>query len=144
MDTYRIPWLPSIMTGFGGVASYLEDTEDVDFFLVKAVGSSQICIVSPPGDYAPYEFDVSNRSNPHFPAWESLVSLPANEDPLRKCVTPKEVPLLAEKMTPPNFETDTEIGFFVIRVFSTAPPNSDRPYWIETPGITVETPGDNG
>ena len=131
---YRIPWLPSNLTAFGRAWGYLEDDLDEDYFQVKAVNDSEVCLRSPI-DSQPYSFSLSSPTNPKTPIWQSKSLSPDPENPHVQCVTPNKVSGLKELMKTVEGTFANKIGLFVIRVHHLGIPNSDRPYWIDTPGI---------
>lgn len=139
-NTRRIPWLPSNLTALGRAWSYLESEDDVDYFRVKVVGTSEICVRSPVG--VDYEYEFSVWSSPQTidkpPLWTS-VSVPvpnAGKPPYTKCVKPVEDPALwwyLNVIEGTNYGTTT----LIIGVTSNGPVTSHRPYWIDTPNILV-------
>jgi len=129
---FRIPWLPSNLTGFGRAWSYLESKSDTDFFQVKATSSSEICVRSPVGYQ--YEFTVSSPEAPNDSLWESTSIEAGAVEPYTTCVKPSTDPSLKPFLSTVE-GTNYKIGLFVIRIFSSKEVNPDRPYWIDTPGI---------
>ena len=129
---FRIPWLPSNMTGFGRAWSYLESKADKDFFKVKATSNSEICIRSPVGYQ--YEFTVSSPEAPNAVLWDSSSKDAGAAEPYTKCIKPANDPSLKPLLTT-IAGTNNKIAVFVIRISSPKGVNPDRPYWIDTPGI---------
>jgi hypothetical protein len=132
-DPRRIPWLPSNLTALGRAWSYLESEDDVDYFQVKVVGNSEICVRSPMGVEYEYEFSVwfSPQTISQPPLWTSADALASGKSPYTKCVKPVDEPALNGffSVIPGSIMT------LIIGVTSNGPVTSHRPYWIDTPNI---------